>query len=365
MNQIYNFSAGPAMLPKEVLIKAKKEFCDWNGMGVSIMEISHRSEAFIEVVKQAEENLRELLKIPDNYKILFCHGGARGQFAALPLNLFNPNETVDYVISGYWSKSAAHEALKYCIVNKINILIEKSEHLSVQPINQWSLTNNSKYIHYCPNETIDGIAINSLPNFSNNKIVLADYSSAILSAPLDVNRFGVIYAGTQKNIGPSGITLVIIRNDLLYCEKANRKIIPSILNYNILDKNHSMYNTPSTFAWYLSGMVFKWLKKQGGLLEMKKRNQEKSKLLYDTIDNSSLYINKINPINRSSINIPFKIKKSNLDKIFIKSAEQKGLLFLKGHHSTGGLRASIYNAMPIDGVKKLINFMKDFEYQNK
>ncbi|HGJ5875231.1 MAG TPA: 3-phosphoserine/phosphohydroxythreonine transaminase [Arsenophonus sp.] len=362
MNQVYNFSAGPAMLPVEVLRRVQQELCDWHGMGVSVMEISHRSEAFMEIVREAEQNLRELLKIPENYKVLFCHGGARGQFAVLPLNLFQDDETVDYIVGGYWAKSAAHEAAKYCAVNEVDIRLEKSDGLSVQPMDQWLLTTRAKYLHYCPNETIDGIAIHSLPDFLPNKIVIADYSSAILSRPLDVSRFGVIYAGAQKNIGPAGITLVIIREDLL---GRARKATPAILDYTLLAKNDSMYNTPPTFAWYLSGMVFKWLKQQGGLQEIERHNQEKARLLYDAIDNSQFYINRIDPANRSLMNIPFQMVKPDLASEFIKAAEQQGLLFLKGHKAAGGMRASIYNAMPLAGVQKLVDFMLDFEHRNK
>ncbi|BGI51154.1 MAG: 3-phosphoserine/phosphohydroxythreonine transaminase [Arsenophonus endosymbiont of Ceratovacuna japonica] len=362
MNKIYNFSAGPSMLPVEVLKSAQKELCNWNGMGISIMEISHKSNIFINIVKETEHNLRTLLNIPKNYKVLFCHGGARGQFAALPLNLFQNNEIVDYIISGYWSESAAQEAIKYCIVNKINIRQQKLNYLSMKDMDHWSLTPNAKYIHYCPNETIDGIAIHTLPNFPNNKIVLADYSSVILSAPLDISKFGVIYAGSQKNIGPAGITLVIIREDLIGITKRS---ILSILNYSILTKHNSMYNTPSTFALYLSGMVFKWLKKQGGLQKIAKRNQKKANLLYNIIDNSKLYINQINPINRSIMNVTFQIIKPKLNIKFIKLAEKQGLFFLQGHKESGGLRASIYNAMPLDGVQKLVNFMINFEENNK
>ncbi|MFV9997227.1 MAG: 3-phosphoserine/phosphohydroxythreonine transaminase [Arsenophonus endosymbiont of Dermacentor nuttalli] len=362
MSQVYNFSAGPAMLPVEVLRRAQQELCDWHGMGVSVMEISYRSEAFMEIAREAEHNLRELLKIPENYKVLFCHGGARGQFAALPLNLFQDDETVDYIVGGYWAQSAAHEAAKYCAVNEVDIRLEKSAGLSVQPMDQWSLTTRAKYLHYCPNETIDGITIHSLPDFLPNKIVIADYSSAILSRPLDVSRFGVIYAGAQKNIGPAGITLVIIREDLL---GRARKATPAILDYTLLAKNDSMYNTPPTFAWYLSGMVFKWLKQQGGLQEIERRNQEKARLLYDAIDNSQFYINRIDPANRSLMNIPFQMVKPDLASEFIKAAEQQGLLFLKGHKAAGGMRASIYNAMPLAGVQKLVNFMLDFEHRNK
>ncbi|MGP1958456.1 MAG: 3-phosphoserine/phosphohydroxythreonine transaminase [Arsenophonus sp. NC-CH8-MAG3] len=362
MSKVYNFSAGPAMLPVEVLHLVQQELCNWNGMGISVMEISHRSETFIEIVKQAEQNLRELLKIPENYKVLFCHGGARGQFAALPLNLFQPHENVDYIVGGYWAKSAAQEAAKYCIVNEIDIRIEKSAYLSVKAMDQWPLTTSAKYLHYCPNETIDGIAIYTSPNFSGNKIIIADYSSAILSRPLDVSCFGVIYAGSQKNIGAAGIALVIIREDLLGRAK---KVTPSILNYTILAKNNSMYNTPVTFSLYLSGVVFKWLKQQGGLEEIERRNQEKARILYNAIDNSKFYINRIDPVNRSIMNIPFQIVKPNLDNEFIKSAEQQGLLFLKGHKAASGMRASIYNAMPLVGVQKLVDFMIDFEQRNK
>ncbi|WMY96338.1 MAG: 3-phosphoserine/phosphohydroxythreonine transaminase [Arsenophonus sp.] len=362
MSNIYNFSAGPAMLPAEVLQCAKKELCNWNSIGVSVMEISHRSKEFLEMIEEAEENLRLLLKIPENYKVLFCHGGARGQFSALPLNLFQYNETVDYIICGYWSQSAANEAKKYSIVNEINILKKDSNYITIKSMNDWLLTNSAKYLHYCPNETIDGIACRSLPNFSSNKIVIIDYSSAILSEPIDVSRFGVIYAGAQKNIGSAGITLLIIREDLL---GNPRKSTPSIFNYTLLANNKSMYNTPSTFSWYLSSLVFKWLKKQGGLTEIAKRNEEKAKLLYDTIDNSKFYINRIHPVNRSLMNIPFKIIKNGLDSDFVQEAKKKGLLFLKGHKTKGGIRASIYNAMPLDGVHKLVEFMMYFEHKNK
>ncbi|WMY96959.1 MAG: 3-phosphoserine/phosphohydroxythreonine transaminase [Arsenophonus sp.] len=362
MNKIYNFSAGPSMLPEKVLQYAKKELCNWNGMGVSIMEISHRSEEFLEMVQEAEENLRTLLKIPKNYKVLFCHGGARGQFSALPLNLFQYNEIVDYIICGYWSQSAANEAKKYSIVNTINIIKEDSNYITIKSMNDWLLTNNARYLHYCPNETIDGIACRELPHFSSNKTVIIDYSSAILSEPIDVSKFGVIYASAQKNIGSAGITLLIIRKDLL---GNPRKSTPSILNYTLLANNKSMYNTPSTFSWYLSSLVFKWLQEEGGLEEIAKRNKEKAKLLYDTIDNSKFYINRIHPVNRSLMNIPFKIIKNDLNSEFIKEAKKKGLLFLKGHKAKGGMRASIYNAMTLDGVNKLVDFMMHFEHKNK
>ncbi|CAL1329388.1 3-phosphoserine/phosphohydroxythreonine transaminase [Candidatus Providencia siddallii] len=361
MNKIYNFSAGPAMLPVDVMKEAKKEFCNFNGLGISIIEISHREKIFIKIATETEENLRELLNIPKNYKVLFCHGGARTQFSIIPMNLLEKKTKTDYIISGYWSEYAAKEAKKYCNVNIIKIIEEKNGKLSLKKINKWKITNDSAYIHYCPNETISGLSIHEDPLFLKNKIIIADYSSSILSKPIDVSLYGIIYASAQKNIGPSGITIVIIREDLLL---RNSSITPSVFNYNILSKHKSMFNTPPTFAWYLSGMVLKWLKKQGGLQEIAKKNYEKSKLLYNTIDNSDFYFNNITKKNRSLMNIPFKTKEPKLDLIFIKEAKKQGLHSLKGHKILGGIRASIYNAMPIDGVQALVDFMNDFKYRH-
>ncbi|WP_279204241.1 3-phosphoserine/phosphohydroxythreonine transaminase [Obesumbacterium proteus] len=358
MTQVYNFSAGPAMMPVEVLRRAEQELCNWNGLGTSVMEISHRGKEFMQVAAQAEQDLRSLLKVPENYKILFCHGGARAQFAAVPLNLLGDNNSADYMDGGYWAHSAINEAQKYCTPNIVDIKTTDDNGLqAIKPMRDWALSDNAAYVHYCPNETIDGIAIDEEPDFGD-KIVVADLSSTILSRPIDVSRYGVIYAGAQKNIGPAGITVVIVREDLL--GKA-RQELPSILDYTVLAENDSMFNTPPTFAWYLSGMVFKWLKEQGGLVEMEKRNKAKADLLYSAIDRSDFYRNGVALQNRSCMNVPFQMANPALDPLFLQEAKAIGLVALKGHRVAGGMRASIYNAMSIEGVKALTDFMADFE----
>ncbi|KHN52013.1 3-phosphoserine/phosphohydroxythreonine transaminase [Pectobacterium fontis] len=356
MTQIFNFSAGPAMLPVEVLRRAEQELCNWNGLGTSVMEISHRSKEFMQVAAESEQDLRDLLKIPSNYKVLFCHGGARAQFAAVPLNLLRDRSTADYIDGGYWAHSAINEAEKYCTPNVIDVKTRVDGLRGIKPMREWQLSDDAAFVHYCPNETIDGIAIEEEPDFGD-KIVVADYSSSILSRRIDVSRYGVIYAGAQKNIGPAGLTLVIVREDLL--GKARREL-PSILDYQILADNDSMFNTPPTFAWYLSGMVFKWLKENGGLAEMEKRNQEKAELLYSAIDNSDFYRNDVALANRSRMNVPFLLADSALDNVFLEESVAAGLHALKGHRVVGGMRASIYNAMPLEGVKALTEFMADF-----
>ncbi|ACT12773.1 MULTISPECIES: 3-phosphoserine/phosphohydroxythreonine transaminase [Pectobacterium] len=356
MTQIFNFSAGPAMLPVEVLRRAEQELCNWNGLGTSVMEISHRSKEFMQVAAESEQNLRDLLKIPSNYKVLFCHGGARAQFAAVPLNLLGERSTADYIDGGYWAHSAVNEAEKYCTPNVIDVKTRVDGLRGVKPMREWQLSDDAAFVHYCPNETIDGIAIEEEPDFGD-KIVVADYSSSILSRRIDVSRYGVIYAGAQKNIGPAGLTLVIVRDDLL--GKARREL-PSILDYQILADNDSMFNTPPTFAWYLSGMVFKWLKEHGGLAEMEKRNQEKADLLYSAIDGNDFYRNDVAVANRSRMNVPFLLADAALDKVFLEESVAAGLHALKGHRVVGGMRASIYNAMPLEGVKALTEFMADF-----
>lgn len=356
MNQVFNFSSGPAMLPTEVLQWAEQELCNWHGLGISVMEISHRSKEFIQLAQESEQDLRELLKIPDNYKVLFCHGGARAQFAAVPMNLLGTELNADYINSGYWSHSAMNEAKKYCHPHVINVVTEINGLRSVKPMRDWVLSVNSTYIHYCPNETIDGLAIDELPDF-DDRVVVADCSSTLLSRPLDVSRFGLIYASAQKNIGPAGLTLVIVREDLL---GHARKELPSILNYQILAENHSMFNTPPTFSWYLSCLVFKWLKTQGGLVAIDKRNKAKADLLYCSIDDSDFYHNNIAHANRSRTNVPFQLADSNLEKLFLKESQAAGLYALKGHRVIGGMRASIYNAMPLEGVKTLVEFMRNF-----
>lgn len=357
MTQVFNFSSGPAMLPVEVLRRAEQELCNWKGLGTSVMEISHRSEAFTQVAKQAEQDLRDLLQIPDNYSVLFCHGGARAQFAAVPMNLLGGAKTADYVDSGYWAQSAIKEAKKYCEPNIINALTEIKGKQAITPMSEWQLTDQAAYVHYCPNETIDGIAIDEEPDFGD-KVVVADLSSTILSRTIDVSRYGVIYAGAQKNIGPAGLTLVIVRKDLL--GKASNSL-PSILDYKVLADNDSMFNTPPTFAWYLAGLVFQWLKAHGGVSEIEKINQQKARLLYQAIDQSGFYRNNIHEKNRSRMNIPFQLADETLDKLFIEQSFAAGLHELKGHRIVGGMRASIYNAMPLEGVQALADFMREFE----
>lgn len=356
---VFNFSAGPSMLPEDVLIHVQKELRNWNKLGMSIMEISHRSKNFIHMAHDTEKNLRDLLKIPSYYKVLFCHGGGRAQFSAVPLNLLKNNGIADYIYSGYWSYSAAQEGEKYCFPNIIDVRKNVNNITSIIPMHSWNIRENSSYIHFCPNETIDGICINEELIFQN-KIIVADFSSAILSCPIDINKFGIIYASAQKNIGPAGITIVIVREDLI---GQARKELPSILNYAILAKHDSMFNTPTTFSWYVAGLVLKWIKKNGGLKKFDHLNQCKANLLYHTIDNSDFYYNNIHVKNRSKMNIPFYLFNSNLTNMFIKKAMSCGLYGLKGHNAVGGIRASLYNAMPLKGVEALVNFMKDFEHR--
>ncbi|MXP60435.1 3-phosphoserine/phosphohydroxythreonine transaminase [Pantoea sp. Taur] len=357
MTQVYNFSSGPAMLPVEVLRRAEQELTNWHGLGTSVMEISHRSKEFIAVAEAAEQDFRDLLKIPSNYKVLFCHGGARAQFAAIPGNLLGDAKSADYIDGGYWAHSAIKEAEKYCTPNTIDVKTTLDGKRALLPMREWQLNDDAAYVHFCPNETIDGIAIDAEPDFGD-KVVVADLSSTIMSRPIDVSRYGVIYAGAQKNIGPAGLTLVVVREDLL--GKAQR-YVPSILDYKVLAENESMFNTPPTFAWYLSGLVFKWLKEKGGVAEMDKVNQAKADLLYGVIDNSSFYRNDVAAANRSRMNVPFQLADAALDKVFLDESLQAGLHALKGHRVVGGMRASIYNAMPLEGVKALTEFMIDFE----
>ncbi|CAL4323017.1 phosphoserine transaminase [Buchnera aphidicola] len=357
MNLIYNFSAGPAMLPKEVLHQAEKELRDWNQIGSSIMEISHRSKEFIQVSLETEQDLRDLLSIPDSYEILFCQGGARGQFSAVPMNLLKNCKYADYINSGYWSNCALIEAKKYCIPNNILIKQVQYDKIFLLKPSEWNISDTSAYIHYCPNETIDGTSIYEEPKFKD-KIIVGDFSSFILSRKINIENYGLIYAGAQKNIGPSGITIVIIRKDLIgyAC-----KMLPSVFNYHILSKHNSMFNTPPTFSWYLSGLVFKWLKKKGGIKNIEKLNEKKSNLLYQIIDDSDFYINNIDKKNRSRMNIVFHLHDSKLNNFFLEEAKKFGLHALKGHYAIGGMRASVYNAMPLEGVQSLSKFMLYFE----
>ncbi|MGB2079708.1 MAG: 3-phosphoserine/phosphohydroxythreonine transaminase [Vibrio sp.] len=359
MPSVYNFSAGPAGLPKAVMEKAQQEFVNWNNMGRSVMEISHRSPEFIQVANQAEADLRELMAIPDNYKVLFCQGGARGQFAALPLNLAKLSGEPVYVNSGYWAKSAIEEAQKYCNPYVIDAVIDTNGFKSILPAAQWDIPADASFVHFCPNETIDGLEINDLPE--TDKPIVADMSSNILSKQIDVSKYGVIYAGAQKNIGPAGLCVVIIRDDLLDYA-ANE--LPSILNYKLLAEKESMYNTPPTYAWYLAGLVFDWLKQNGGIAAMEKTNQDKANVLYACIEASDFYRNQVAEENRSRMNVPFLLANAELDKVFLEKAAEQGLVALKGHRAVGGIRASIYNAMPLEGVQALVDFMKAFEQEH-
>lgn len=359
MEPIYNFSAGPAALPKPVMQQAQSEFVNWNGLGTSVMEISHRSKPFLKVAAEAEQDLRDLLSIPSNYKVLFCQGGARAQFAAVPMNLLGSHKSADYIDGGYWAESAIEEASKYCQPNVIDATIEIDGRKAIVPAAQWPLSDDAAYVHFCPNETIDGIEINDLP--VTDKPIVADLSSTILSRKIDVSQYGVIYAGAQKNIGPAGICIVIVRDDLL---DLAMETLPSILNYKVLAEKESMFNTPPTYAWYLSGLVFKWLKAQGGVEAIEKVNRAKAEVLYGYIDQSVFYRNMIHPNNRSLMNIPFQLAKPELDGLFLEQAERRGLQALKGHRAVGGMRASIYNAMPLEGVQALVDFMKEFEQTN-
>ncbi|WP_261815381.1 3-phosphoserine/phosphohydroxythreonine transaminase [Vibrio gallicus] len=356
MEAVYNFSAGPAALPKAVMELAQQEFVDWNGLGRSVMEISHRSKEFIAVANQAEQDLRDLLAIPDNYKVLFCQGGARAQFSAIPLNLLGDKNKASYIDAGYWAVSAIDEANKYCDVQVFQATTEIDGKLAVVPASEWEIDPQAAYVHYCPNETIDGIEINDIPQ--TTLPIVADMSSTVLSRKIDVSKFGVIYAGAQKNVGPAGITIAIVRDDLLGLAS---KVLPSTLSYKLLADKDSMYNTPPTYAWYLSGLVFKWLKSIGGVEEIEKRNRRKAAALYKAIDDSSFYKNNVHADNRSLMNVPFQLAKPELDSLFLEQAEAKGLKALKGHRAVGGMRASIYNAMPEEGVQALIKFMHEFE----
>ncbi|AZQ84483.1 3-phosphoserine/phosphohydroxythreonine transaminase [Colwellia sp. Arc7-635] len=356
MSSVYNFCAGPAMLPVDVMKKAQSEFLDFAGTGSSVMELSHRSKQFIAVAEKAEADLRNLMAIPENYKVLFCHGGGRGQFSAVALNLLGTSKKADYIITGAWSKSAAEEASHYGDINVIDVMDDSNGVQSVKASKDWPLNEDAAYVHYCPNETVDGIEIFEVPNTGDIPLI-ADMSSTILSREFDVSRFGLIYAGAQKNIGPSGLTLVIVREDLL----GNAHIdTPSIMNYDVLAQNGSMYNTPPTYAWYLAGLVFEWLQAQGGVSAIAQVNLKKAQLLYQYIDDSDFYTNAISAENRSLMNVPFWLVDDSLSTDFVVQAEALGLTALKGHRMVGGMRASIYNAMPIEGVQALIDFMKKF-----
>jgi len=354
MDQIYNFSAGPAVLPKEVLQQARDEMLDWHGSGMSVMEMSHRGKEFMSIAEKTEQDLRELAGIPQNYKVLFLQGGASSQFSMVPMNLLRGKTTADYINTGQWSAKAIEEASRYCTVN-VAASSEEAHFTYIPPLEQWRLNPDAAYVHYTSNETIGGVEFHWVPD--TEVPLVADMSSDILSQPLDVTRFGLIYAGAQKNLGPAGLTLVIVREDLLGQPLPGT---PTLYDYQIHAKNDSMYNTPPTYAMYITGLVFAWLKKQGGLAAMEKINIAKAKLLYDLLDSTDFYHCPVAIADRSRMNVPFTLKDSALDGEFLKQAQYNGLLQLKGHRSVGGMRASIYNAMPAEGVATLAAFMKEF-----
>ena len=359
MNRVFNFSAGPAMLPSAVLKQAREEMLDWRGTGMSVMEMSHRGKEFLSIAEQAEADLREVLAIPDNYKALFLQGGASAQFAAIPMNLLRGRDRADYVNTGAWSKKAIAAAKKYCNVNVV-ASSEDSGFTTIPAFEDWSLDSDAAYLHYTPNETIGGVEFHWIPETGDVPLV-ADMSSTILSRPIDVSRFGLIYAGAQKNIGPAGLTLVIVREDLIGDPDP---ALPDVLSYSLQSKAGSMLNTPPTYGWYLAGLVFKWIKDQGGLDVVAEVNRRKAEKLYQAIDESDFYANPVEPQSRSWMNVPFTLAKPELDGQFLEGAAAEGLVTLKGHRSVGGMRASIYNAMPEAGVDALIDFMREFEKQN-
>lgn len=359
MSRVYNFSAGPAVLPEEVLKEAAAEMLDYNGTGMSVMEMSHRSKAFEEIIQTAEQDIRDLLKIPDNYKVLFLQGGAHQQFAAVPLNLFK-NRVGDYIITGQWAKKAWKEAKLYGTANAI--ASSEDETFSYIPdCSDLPVDENADYVYICENNTIYGTKYKKLPNTKGHTLV-ADVSSCFLSEPVDVTKYGVIYGGVQKNVGPAGVVIVIIREDLI--TEDTLPGTPTMLKYKTHADADSLYNTPPCYGIYICGKVFKWLKKMGGLSVMKERNEEKAKILYDFLDQSKLFHGTVVPEDRSLMNVPFVTGNEELDAKFVKEATAADFVNLKGHRTVGGMRASIYNAMPKEGVEKLVAFMKKFEEEN-
>jgi phosphoserine aminotransferase len=356
MSRIFNFSAGPAMLPAEVLARAGDEMLDWRGSGMSVMEMSHRGPEFMKIAAEAEADLRSLLAVPAHYKVLFLQGGATLQFAQVPMNLLRGKGKADYVVTGEWSKKAVKEAKNYCDV----AIAASSEdrNFSYAP-KKFSVRKDAAYLHYCSNETIGGVEYHEIPK--TELPLVADASSHFLSRPIDISQFGLIYAGAQKNAGPAGLTIVIVRDDLI---GQAAKGTPSVMDYKLQADADSMLNTPATYSMYIAGLVFKWLKQLGGLSEIERRNAEKAKALYSYLDQSKFFKNPIAKEDRSRMNVPFTLADPGLDAEFLKGAEQRHLVQLKGHRSVGGMRASIYNAMPLEGVQKLVDYLREFEAQH-
>ncbi|MBR3769493.1 MAG: 3-phosphoserine/phosphohydroxythreonine transaminase [Lachnospiraceae bacterium] len=359
MARVYNFSAGPAVLPEEVLKEAAEEMMDYRGTGMSVMEMSHRSKAYDTIIKEAEADLRDLLNIPDNYKVLFLQGGASQQFAMIPMNLMK-NKVADYIVTGQWAKKAYQEAAIYGKANKI-ASSEDATFSYIPDCSDLPISEDADYVYICENNTIYGTKFKTLPN-TKGKVLVSDVSSCFLSEPMDVTKYGVIYGGVQKNIGPAGVVIVIIREDLI--TEDTLPGTPTMLKYKIHADNDSLYNTPPAYGIYICGKVFKWLKKMGGLSAMKEYNEKKAAVLYDFLDQSKLFKGTVRKEDRSLMNVPFVTGNDELDAKFVKEAKAAGFENLKGHRSVGGMRASIYNAMPIEGVEKLVEFMKKFEEEN-
>ncbi len=359
MSRVYNFSAGPAVLPEEVLREAAEEMLDYRGTGMSVMEMSHRSKAFQEIIDTAETDLRELMDIPDNYEVLFLQGGASQQFAMIPMNLMK-NKAADYIVTGQWAKKAAQEAEKY---GKVNIVASSADKTFsyIPDCDDLPISDDADYVYICENNTIYGTKYKKLPN-TKGKLLVADISSCFLSEPVDVTKYGVIYGGVQKNVGPAGTVIVIIRKDLITDDVLPGT--PTMLKYKTHADAGSLYNTPPAYGIYICGKVFKWLKKQGGLAAMKEHNEKKAKILYDYLDQSSLFRGTVEPKDRSLMNVPFVTGNEELDARFVKESKAAGFENLKGHRTVGGMRASIYNAMPVEGVQALVDFMKKFEEEN-
>jgi phosphoserine aminotransferase len=356
MARVFNFSAGPAVLPEPVLEQAAREMLDWHGSGMSVMEMSHRGDEFVAIHARAEADLRELLAIPQNYKVLFLQGGAAAQFATIPMNLLRGKAGADYVSTGQWSKKAIGEAKKYCKVN-VAASSEEANFTYVPKQSSWKLDASAAYVHVTTNETIGGVEFHWTPDTGSVPLV-ADASSHILSRPMDVSRYALIYAGAQKNIGPAGLTIVIVRDDLVGHASA---ITPTVFDYKVQAENDSMYNTPPTYGIYIAGLVFEWLKALGGVAKMEEINIAKANLIYDYLDQTEFYHSPVAKEDRSRMNIPFTLRNDALDDAFLEEAERQGLTQLKGHRSVGGMRASIYNAMPAEGVRALVQFMREFE----
>ena len=359
MSRVYNFSAGPAVLPEEVLKEAQAEMLDYKGTGMSVMEMSHRSKAFDQIIQEAEKDLRDLMHIPDNYKVLFLQGGASLQFAMIPMNLMK-NKVADYIVTGQWAKKAWQEAQKYGKANKIATSEDKTFSY-IPDCSDLPISEDADYVYICENNTIYGTKFKELPD-TKGKTLVADVSSCFLSEPVDVSKYGVIYGGVQKNVGPAGVVIAIIREDLITDDVLDGT--PTMLKYKTHADAGSLYNTPPAYGIYICGKVFKWLKKQGGLEAIKERNEKKAKILYDYLDESKLFKGTVVPKDRSLMNVPFITGNKELDAKFVKEAKEAGFENLKGHRSVGGMRASIYNAMPIEGVEKLVEFMKAFEKEN-